>query len=303
MTVFPTKTLLLISALLCLPVAGPAQRTISQPPQGTLQQIPPTLPPSESKSGAFDQPIGNTWLGGTVHVDASMTRQSQAMVNGVLVSSPRATQHLAMRNVANLLGWSREVFDFLGDATNSIPSVAQIRSGQVRMAFAGNIVINQSFTSGFTLPSATTNFNLFAGHVSGNAPLVKNTSYGTLTVSLEGNVACTHIGDTNWSLPAGYATATETTAAVVNANADVWIGAGISRVTNPSVTFVGRIFTQRVDANPTASALYGLSGSVSFLEFFPPQVALTVSGTYVIARYTVKLTNAAQYGPLSLLLM
>jgi hypothetical protein len=288
MIMFPTKTLLTITTLLCLPVATPAQRVIAPPPSGLTLQ--PTLPNYQSSSGAYDLPLGNTWLGATVHAEASMTRQLTSTIFGATVNWPTASQHLGVNAVASLLGSSREVLDFLGNATSSIASNGQTRLGQVRIALAGNTVVNQSFLATYTLPSTSSSFNVFPSPASGSVPLVKVWLLGTISVKVEGNVACTHARNGTWTLPAGKADATVAAASALHANADAWIGAGVSGVSSASVSILGKVIDQWVSANATASATSGFSGSALHV-MNPLQAAFAVSGTYLGRRYVISLAS------------
>lgn len=288
MIMFPTKTLLTITTLLCFPVAIPAQRFIAPPPSGlTLQS---SLPNYESRSGNYDLPLGNTWLGAGVHAEASMTRQLTTTIFGATVSWPMASQHLGVNAVANLLGSSREALDFLGNASSNVLSNGQTLLGQVRVALAGSVVVSQSFSATYTLPNASSSFNVFPSPASGSVPLVKVWPFGTITVKVEGNVACTHARNGTWTLPVGSADATVAALSTLKATANAWIGVGISSVSNAGVSILGKVIDQCVTANATASATSGLSGSALHV-MNQLQAALAVYGTYAGRRYSSSLAS------------
>ena len=290
---FPTKTMLTITTLLCLPVAGAAQRVINPPSGLTLQ---PVLPNSESRSGDYQQAIGNTWLGGSVHADASMTRRLTITVFGATGSFPLATQHLGLNATANLLGASGQVIDFLGDATNGITGSTQFRSGQVRIALAGSTVVNQSFAGSYALPSSTSTYNLFASPVSGTV-VAKVWPIATISIRVEGNVGCGHTRIANWTLPAGTADAGVAANASVYAFANAWVGTAMAGAANAGVAIQGKILDQQVIDSTTASATSGLSGNATY-TLKPIVLKLSVSAQALGQLITQTLTSWSQ-GPVT----
>ena len=253
---FPTKTLLTITTLLSLPFSAVAQFTAPQINPGLINPglvITPVLPPAESRSGSYDGSIGNSWLGGSVHAYASMTRQSS---RGYDVGG----QHVELNATGSLFKQGGEVMEIVGNASNIIdPSAKQTRSGVLRVDILGVSVINDTFTSAYTHSKPTETYNLFPTNIKGFISLV-----GPVGVTAEGNCGCAFGRTLSWSMPAAKADVVFSAGANAHAFFDAWVGIGIPQIVGAGVGISGKVLDQSLTANATASAKSGLSGGATY---------------------------------------
>lgn len=211
---------------------------------------PPTLPSVQSRFGNYDAGIGNSYLGGSVHAYAGIVRQKSGTYElGNATAEFRAT--------ANLLRMSAEVAEIVGTAANVMNNGVQTRSGSFRIEVLGYAVVNSSFTNSSTFAAANSTFNLIPGGVSYPIPV------GPVTVTIAGNAGCGFSRSANWLLPAATATIGLNASAGAYAFADAHVGVGIPGF-GLGVGIRGHVLEQTLAANCNASAVWGLSGGVTY---------------------------------------
>ena len=248
-----TTTLTLGTALLAQGggLAG-SLGTVLGPTSGAIYvaPTPPTLPPYESRTSSFDRSIGNSWLGGSVHAYASMARQKSG-------SYELGFATVEMNGIARVLQQSREVFDVVATCMNVRNNTAQTRSGYLRIEMLGATVIDQSVAATTGFGSQTYTFNLLPGGVSASVPV------GPVSVTLNANAGCGASRSASLQLPAGVATAGMNASASMHAFANASVSFGIPGF-NVGVGVQGKILEQTLNANMSASAVWGLSGGVTY---------------------------------------
>lgn len=211
---------------------------------------PPTLPSVEYRFNNYDRSIGNSWLGGTVHTYAGMVRQKQGTYELGNASAE-------FRGTASVLQLGGEVCEIVGNASNVMNNGVQSRSGLFRVEVLGYPVINSSFANSSTFAAASSVYNLIPGGVSASVPV------GPVSVTVSGNAGCGFGRSANWLLPAASA------AVGLNANANAYAFANASVSFgipgfNVGVGIQGRVLEQFLTANINASAVWGLSGGVTY---------------------------------------
>ena len=211
---------------------------------------PPTLPPVEYRFNSFDRSIGNSWLGGNVHAYAQILRQK----NGTYELGMASAEFSA---TARVLQQSREVVEIIGSATNVMNNGVQNRNGLFRIELLGYPLINSTFQNNSTFASASQQFNLIPGGVSVSVPV------GPISLTLTGNAGCGYSRSANWLLPAATATIGLNASLSAHAFANAQVGFGVPGF-GVGVGIQGNILQQTLGANVNASAVWGLSGSVSY---------------------------------------
>lgn len=253
---FASKSLLSLTAILTLgsfavaQIAGGAVGGSS----GTMSTggaTPPTLPSLQSSVRSFDRTAGNSWLGGSVHAQASLIRQKQGAYElGSLTAEFRGT--------ANVLQSSKEVAEIYGNLANVMNNGVQTRSGMYRIDVMGITLLSNSFTNTSTFAAASSTYNLFPGNgVSASVPL----PVGSVTVA--GNAGCGFSRSANWLLPAYAANVGINATASAYAMMSASVSYGIPFF-NVGVGFRGRILNQSLNAAASASAVWGLSGDIRY---------------------------------------
>ena len=211
---------------------------------------PPTLPSLEWRANSYDRSIGNSWLGGSVHAYANMLRQKSGTYELGFANAE-------LRGVANVLNTSKEVFEIVGQASNVMNNGVQTRSGSYRIEVLGYSIVDQSFTNSSTFAAANYSFNLFPTNLSVSVPV------GPVSVTIGGNAGCGAGRSANWLLPAATATVGLNASGNAYAFANASVSFGIPGF-NVGVGLQGKILEQTLNANLSASGLWGLSGGVTY---------------------------------------
>ena len=247
-----TTTLTLGSALLAQGGLTGALGGVLGGTTGTMWQpiTPPTLPSLEWRTNSYDRSIGNSWLGGSVHAYANMLRQKYGTYEIGFANAE-------LRGVAKVLNFSKEVFEVLGQASNETSNGVQTRSGSYRIEVLGYSIVDQSFTNSSTFATANYSFNLFPSNLSVSVPV------GPISVTIGGNAGCGASRSANWLLPAATATVGLNATASAYAFANASVSFGIPGF-NVGVGLQGKILEQTLNANLSASGLWGLSGGVTY---------------------------------------
>lgn len=233
---------------------------------GTVILTPPNLPSVQYQYNGYDRSIGNTWLGGSVHVYAGIVRQKSGTYElGNASAEFRAT--------ASVLKMSKEVAEIVGNATNIMNNGVQNRSGVFRVEVLGYSVINATLTSNSTFGAANSVFNLIPGGVSVSVPV------GPISVTIAGNAGCGFGRSANWLLPAATAQVGINASANAYAFANASVSFGVPGF-NVGVGLQGKILEQTLTVGLNASAIWGLSGDAAYtlkaisLQFYAWATAL-----------------------------
>lgn len=246
------KSLLSLTALLALNTFAAAQ--IVGGSTGTMSSgtsTPPTLPSLQSSARSFDRAAGNSWLGGSVHAYAGLVRQKQGTYElGSLTAEFRGT--------ASVLTYTKDVAEIVGNASNVMNNGVQTRTGYYRIELMGVTLFTNSFTNSSTFAAASSYYNLFPGAgISASVPL----PVGSVTVA--GNAGCGFSRSANWLLPAYAANVGINASANAYAQASASVSYGIPFF-NCGVGLRGKILNQTLSAAASASAVWGLSGDISY---------------------------------------
>ena len=212
--------------------------------------VPPTLPSLQYRFNQYDRSIGNSWLGGTVHAYAGMVRQKQGTYELGQVSAEFA-------GTAKVLQMTKEVAEIVGNASNVMNNGVQTRSGLFRVEIMGYTVVNGSFTNNSTFAAASSVYNLLPAPISASVPV------GPTSVTLNANAGCGFGRSANWLLPAAAASV----GLNASANAYAFVNASVSWGIpgfNVGVGIQGRVLEQTLAANLSASAVWGLTGGVTY---------------------------------------
>lgn len=249
---FALKTVLSLTALLALNTLAAAQ--VFGGTTGTMStgtSTPPTLPSIETSSRSFERTAGNSWIGGSVRAFAGLVRQKQGTYElGNLTAELRGT--------ASLLTYTQEVAEVVGTVTNVMNNGVQTRSGYYRIDIMGITLLSNSFTNSSTFAAASSYYNLFPGNgISASVPL----TIGSVTVA--GNAGCGFSRSANWLLPAYAANVGINASANAYAQATASVSYGIPYF-NCGVGIRGKILNQTLNAAASASAVWGLSGDMSY---------------------------------------
>ena len=250
-----SKTIFSLASILTLCAATTAQGTfggLGGLSTGTMStgNTAPLLPTTQSRYGSYDGSIGNSWLGGSVHAYAGMVRQKQGTYELGNASAE-------FRAVGRLLTRSAEVCEIVGNASNVMNNGVQSRSGYFRIEVLGYSVVNSSFTNSSTFAASTSTYNLIPGGASYPIPV------GPVTVTVGGNAGCGFSRSANWLLPAATATVGLNASATAYCTANASVSVGVPGF-GVGVGIQGRILNQTLGANVSASAVWGLSGGVTY---------------------------------------
>ena len=286
------NTIISLAALTTLTAAASAQGTFSTaifttPVYGVfVQATPPVLPSVQSKFNSYNKSIGNSDLGGSVHAYAGIVRQK----SGTYELGNAAAEFQA---VGRIFGYSKELAEIVGNATNIMNNGVQTRSGTFRLEVLGGAIlnINQSFTNSSTFGAGTSTYNLF-----GSSGLEKTFWAGPVPITLAGNAGCTFSRSFNWLLPA--ATASVGLNATGNAYAfvDAHVGFGVSGF-SVGGGFLGKLLDQTLSGSVTANAAWGLSGSLTYqlkaitLSMYVYAEAFWQTWSHTITSWTAGLVN------------
>jgi len=282
-----------LAAALTLTVAAQAQGSFGSlgslatyPTAIFVPATPPVLPTVQSKFNSYAKSIGNSDLGGSVSVYAGIVRQKSG-------SYELGNASAEFRAVGRIFGYSKELAEIVGSASNVMNNGVQTRSGQFRLEVLDGIVygINQSFTNSSTFGAGTNTYNLF-----GSSGLEKTFWAGPVPITLAGNAGCTFSRSFNWLLPAATASVGLNATGNAYAFADCHVGFGVSGF-SVGGGFLGKVLDQTVNGSVTANAVWGLSGSLTYqlkaisLTLYVYAEAFWQSWTHNITTWAAGLVN------------